>query len=80
MFQRYRFSLVQVERSHKENSLLNTIFPFVKVCTGCSLNIVFSFPRILESMPPLPRQHSAVIGCTIGVTVRSHYVESFEGL
>ena len=41
--------------------------------TGCSLNIVF-FPRILESLPPLPRQHSAAIGCTknyqpIGVTV-----------
>ena len=24
--------------------------------TGCSLNIVF-FPRILESLPPLPRRH-----------------------
>ena len=31
--------------------------------TGCSLKIVF-FPRILESLPPLPRQHSAAIGCT----------------
>ena len=31
--------------------------------TGCSLNIVF-FSRILESLPPLPRQHSAAIGCT----------------
>ena len=54
------------------------------VHTGCSLNIVF-FPRIFESLPPLPRQHSAAIGCTknyqpIGVTVHSHYVESFEGL
>ena len=34
-------------------------------------------PRILESLPPLPRQHSAVIGCTknykpIGVTVYTH--------
>ena len=43
------------------------------------------FPRILESLPPLPRQHSAVIGCTknyqpIGVTVHSHCVESFGGL
>ena len=51
--------------------------------TGCSLNIVF-FQRILESLPPLPRQHSAAIGCTnnyqpIGVTVHSHFVESFEG-
>ena len=50
--------------------------------TGCSLNIVF-FPRIFESLPPLPRQHhSAVIGCTknyqpIGVTIHSHCVESF---
>ena len=48
------------------------------------LNIVF-FTRILESLPPLPRQHSAAIGCTknfqpIGVTVHSHCVESFEGL
>ena len=52
--------------------------------TGFSLNIVF-FPRILESLPPLPRQHSAAIGCTknyqpIGVTVHSHSVKSFEGL
>ena len=44
--------------------------------TGCSLNIVF-FPRILESLPPLPRQLSAALGCTknyqpIGV--------SFKGL
>ena len=43
------------------------------------------FPRVLESLPPLPRQHSAAIGCTksyqpIGVTVHSHCVESFEGL
>ena len=50
---------------------------FIKYC-------VF-FPRILESLPPLPRQHSAAIGCTknyqpIGVTVHSHCVESFEGL
>ena len=52
--------------------------------TGCSLNIVFC-PRILEILPPLPRQLSAAIGCTknyqpIGVTVHSHCVESFEGL
>ena len=50
--------------------------------TGCSLKIVF-FPRILE-FPPLPRQHSAAIGCTKnylpkGVTVHSHCIESFEG-
>ena len=50
--------------------------------TGCSLNIVF-FPRILESLPPLPRQHSAAIGCTknvqpIGGTVHSHCVENCE--
>ena len=31
------------------------------------------FPRILESLPPLPRQHSAAIGCT------KNCVESFEG-
>ena len=50
--------------------------------TECSLDIVF-FPRILESLPPLPRQHSAAIGCTkntIGVTVHSHCIESFESL
>ena len=43
------------------------------------------FPIILESLPSLPRQHLASIGCTknyqpIGVTVHSHCVESFEGL
>ena len=52
--------------------------------TGYSLDIVF-FPRILESLPPLPRQHSAAICCTknyqpIGVTGHSHYIENFEGL
>ena len=46
--------------------------------TGCF------FPRILESLPPLPREHSAAIRCTknyhpIGITVHSHCVESFEG-
>ena len=51
--------------------------------TGCSLKTV-SFPRILESLPPLPRQHSAAIGCMknyqpIGVTVHSYCVESFVG-
>ena len=58
--------------------------PDIYVYTGCSLNIVF-FPRILENLPPLPRQYSAAIGCTknyqpIGVTVHSHCVENFEGL
>ena len=54
-----------------------------KYTTECSLNIVF-FPRIVESLPPLPRQHSAAIGCTknyqpiIGMIVNC--VESFEGL
>ena len=42
------------------------------------------FSRILESLPPLPRQHSAAIGCTKnykpGVTVQWHCVESFWGL
>merc|ERR1711946_60443 len=43
------------------------------------------FSRILESLPPLPRQHSSSIGCKknyqpIGLTVHSHCVESFEGL
>ena len=47
------------------------------------LYIVGFFPRILESLRPLPRQRSAAIGCTknsqpIGVTVHSHCVESFE--
>ena len=50
---------------------------FIKYC-------VF-FARILENLPPLPRQQSAAIGCTknyqpIGVTVHSHCVENFEGL
>ena len=45
----------------------------------------YFFPRIHESLPPLPRQYSAAIGCTknpqpIGVTVLSHCVECFEGL
>ena len=43
------------------------------------------FLRILKSLPPIPRQHSAAIGCRknyqqIGVTVHLHCVESFEGL
>ena len=43
------------------------------------------FARILECLPPLPRQHSAAICCTknyqpIGVTVHSNCVESFEDL
>ena len=43
------------------------------------------FARSLESLPPLPRQHSAAIGCTKkyqpkGLTVQSHYIESIEGL
>ena len=37
--------------------------------TGCSLNIVF-FPRILGSLPPLPRQLSTAIGCTKKITVK----------
>ena len=46
--------------------------------------ILCFFLRMLESLPPLPRQHSASIGCTknyqpIGVTVRLHCVEGFEG-
>ena len=56
----------------------------INLSTGCSLNIVF-FPRMHESLPPLPHQHSAAIGCTknyqpIGVAVHSPCVESFEGL
>ena len=44
--------------------------------------ILCFFPRILESLPPFLRQHSAAIGCTqnyqpTGVTVHSH---CFEGL
>ena len=43
------------------------------------------FPRVLESLPPFPRQHPAAFGCTksyqpIGVTVHTHCIESFEGL
>ena len=42
-----------------------TITPVSLCCyTGCSLNIVGFFLRILESLPPLPRQNSAAIGCT----------------
>ena len=64
--------------------VLSRLYFNLHICTGCSLNIVF-FPRILENLPPLPRQHSAAIGCTknyqpIGVTVHSHCVENFEGL
>ena len=49
------------------------------------LKILCFFPRILDSLPHLTRQHSAAIGCTkkyqpIGVTVHSHCAESFEGL
>ena len=45
---------------------------------------MYFFPRIIESLPPLPRQHSAAIGCAkkyqpIGVTVHSHCVESLKG-
>ena len=59
-------------------------FPCLICSTGCSLNIVF-FPRILKSLPPLPRQHSAAISCTknyqpIGVTEHSHWVKSFEAM
>ena len=51
--------------------------------TGSSLNIVF-FPRLLERLPPLPRQHSAAIGCTknyqpIGVTVHLRAFNSDVG-
>merc|ERR1711860_140087 len=51
---------------------------------GVHLILCF-FPRILESLPPLPRRHSAAIGCTknyqpIGVTLHSHCVGSFEAL
>ena len=51
---------------------------FIKYCG-------FFFPRIVESLSPLPRQLSAAIGFTkncqpIGVTVHSRCVESFEGL
>ena len=54
------------------------------VCTGCSLDSVFFFKNF-ESLPSLPRHHSAAIGCTkkdhpIVVSVHSHCVESFEGL
>ena len=51
--------------------------------TGSSLNIVFFFPRILESLSTPPRQHSAAIGCTknyqpIGVAVHSHCVRALK--
>ena len=59
------------------DSLIFTYRVFIKYC-------VF-FSRILESLLPLPRHHSAAIGCTknyqpIGVTIHSHCVESFEAL
>ena len=49
---------------------------FIKYCV---------FFRTLKSLPPLPRQYSAAIGCTkiyqsMGVAVHSHCVGSFEGL
>ena len=45
--------------------MLLLVSPFFHVSpTGCSLNIVF-FPRILECLPPLPRQQRlAAIDCT----------------
>ena len=51
--------------------------------TGYKLNFVVFFPRILESLPSLPRHHSAAIGCTknyqpIGVNVHSLCVESLS--
>ena len=82
---------LEVEKKKKFVCVLNsTISNMSRVSsksnayTECSLNIVF-FPRIIKSLPPLPRQLSAAIGCTknyqpIGVTVHSHCVESFEGL
>ena len=69
---------------YKKKSHMDT--PSSLKYTGCSLNIVCNFSRILESIPPLPRQHSAAIVCAkkkiqpIGVTVHSHRVESFDGL
>ena len=47
--------------------------------------ILCFFPRIFESVQPLPRQHSPAICCTkndqpIGENVHSHCAESFEGL
>ena len=49
------------------------------------INYCVFFSKNLESWPPLPRQHSAAIGCTenyqpIGVTLHSQGVENFEGL
>ena len=63
---------------------MSELFGSYGLDTGCSVNVVFS-PRSLESLPPLPHQHSAAIGCTedyqpIGVTVHSHCVDSFKGL
>ena len=63
--------------ARKEESSRDS-FTHSKIYTGCF------FPRILESLPPLPRAHSAAIGCTknyqpIGVTVYSHCVESDVG-
>ena len=64
------------------NYLLSSTHRIPRTHTGCSLNIVF-FPRILESLLPLPLQHSAAIACTknyqpIGVIVHSHCVESLH--
>jgi len=47
--------------------------------TGCSLNIVF-FSKNFRKFAPLPRQHSAAIGCAqnyqpMEATVHSHSVE-----
>ena len=64
----------------------------IYIHTGCSLNIAF-FPRILESLPPLPRQHSTVIrlllvvqklpanrsDCTLALCLKVSYSDVGEG-
>ena len=64
-------------RAQRKCNLVEIYRVLIKYC-------VF-FRIILESLPPLPHQHSAASGCTknyqlIGVTIHSHCVESFEGL
>ena len=52
----------------------------MNICNVQGVHLIWCFfPRVLESLPPLPRQHSPAIGCTknqqpIGVTVHSHCV------
>ena len=78
IFDEISLTITYVSLVHKDyKNYGRTYRVFIKYCSF--------FPRIRESLLPLPRQHSAAIVCTknyqsIGVTVHSHFVENFEGL